>query len=156
MLRQTAELPAQVDLVLSMIEKDIGPDVVCMVSKSLAIHHRRAGDQSQHSALLELDAKSDRIQSAPEYAKRFAKRQQMQWTKRGAHLLLQTRIQVLDGTLRPLFEKWYPGLASDNSVEEAQAAWYSRHPEGLRHGGATQTLIAGSVAARPPVLKAVF
>ena len=42
-------------------------------------------------------------------SKRFAKRQQMQWTKRGAHLLLQTRTRVLDGTCRPLFEKWYPG-----------------------------------------------
>ena len=41
-------------------------------------------------------------------SKRFAKRQQMQWTKRGAHLLLQTRTQALDDTLRPLFEKWYP------------------------------------------------
>ena len=35
-------------------------------------------------------------------SKRFAKRQQMQWTKRGAHLLLQTRTRALDGTLRPL------------------------------------------------------
>jgi transcriptional regulator GlxA family with amidase domain len=41
-----------------------------MVSKFLVIHHRRAGGQSQHSALLELDAKSDRIQGALEYAKR--------------------------------------------------------------------------------------
>src|ERR1700761_6061377 len=54
-------------------------------------------------------------------SKRFAKRQQMQWTKRGAHLLLQTRTRALDGTLRPLFEKWYPGLANDNSVETAHA-----------------------------------
>jgi len=43
-------------------------------------------------------------------SKRFAKRQQMQWTKRRAHLLLQTRTRTLDGTLRPLFERWYPGL----------------------------------------------
>jgi len=48
-------------------------------------------------------------------SKRFAKRQQMQWTKRGAHLLLQTRTRALDGTLRPLFERWYPGLANDNA-----------------------------------------
>jgi hypothetical protein len=39
----------------------------------------------------------------------------MQWTKRGAHLLLQIRTRALDGTLRPLFEQWYPGLADDNS-----------------------------------------
>jgi hypothetical protein len=55
-------------------------------------------------------------------SKRFAKRQQMQWTKRGAHLLLQTRTRTLDGTLRPLFEKWYPGLANDNSPAAAQTA----------------------------------
>jgi hypothetical protein len=42
-------------------------------------------------------------------SKRSAKRQQMQWTKRGAHLLLQTRTRALDGTLRPLFERWSPG-----------------------------------------------
>jgi hypothetical protein len=54
-------------------------------------------------------------------SKRFAKRQQMQWTKRGAHLLLQTRTRALDGTLRPLFEKWYPGLANNNSAETDQA-----------------------------------
>ncbi len=53
-------------------------------------------------------------------SKRFAKRQQMQWTKRGAHLLLQTRTRALDGTLRSLFEEWYPGLANDNAAEAAQ------------------------------------
>lgn len=54
-------------------------------------------------------------------SKRFAKRQQMQWTKRGAHLLLQTRTRALDGTLRPLFERWYPGLANDNENRAGQA-----------------------------------
>ena len=55
-------------------------------------------------------------------SKRFAKRQQMQWTKRGAHLLLQTRTRALDGTLRPLFEGWYPGLANNNATNGQQAA----------------------------------
>ena len=54
-------------------------------------------------------------------SKRFAKRQQMQWTKRGAHLLLQTRTRALDGTLRPLFERWYPGLANDNVAPDIRA-----------------------------------
>ena len=48
-------------------------------------------------------------------------RQQMQWTKRGAHLLLQTRTRALDGTLRPLFERWYPGLDNDNGRGANQA-----------------------------------
>jgi hypothetical protein len=43
-------------------------------------------------------------------SKRFAKRQQMQWTKKGTHLLLQTRTQVLDGQLEETFRKWYPGF----------------------------------------------
>jgi hypothetical protein len=55
-------------------------------------------------------------------SKRFAKRQQMQWTPRGAHLLLQTRTRTLDGTLRPLFERWYPALANDNTEQVTAAA----------------------------------
>lgn len=42
--------------------------------------------------------------------KRFGKRQQMRWSKQGAHLMLQTRTRTLDGTLRQKFEQWYPGL----------------------------------------------
>jgi hypothetical protein len=53
--------------------------------------------------------------------KRFAKKQQMQWTPRGAHLLLQTRTRALDGTLRAMFERWYPGLANDNAVNTDRA-----------------------------------
>ncbi len=55
-------------------------------------------------------------------SKRFAERQQMQWTPRGAHLLLQTRTRTLDGTLRPLFERWYRGLVADNADEPMRAA----------------------------------
>ena len=54
-------------------------------------------------------------------SKRVAKKQQMQWTPRGAHLLLQTRTRTLDGTLRPLFERWYPELANDNKVDARPA-----------------------------------
>ena len=42
--------------------------------------------------------------------KRLAKRQQMRWSKRGTHLMLQTRTRVLDDTLRAKFQSWYPGL----------------------------------------------
>jgi hypothetical protein len=54
--------------------------------------------------------------------KRFAKKQQMQWTRRGAHLLLQTRTRALDGTLRATFERWYPRLANDNTTNTDRAA----------------------------------
>ena len=38
-------------------------------------------------------------------SKRFVKKQQMRWTKKGAHLLLQVRAQVLNEDLRPTFER---------------------------------------------------
>jgi hypothetical protein len=40
----------------------------------------------------------------------MVKQQQMHWTERGAHLLLQVRAQVLNGDLRKAFGRWYPGM----------------------------------------------
>jgi hypothetical protein len=42
-------------------------------------------------------------------SKRFAKKQQMQWTKKSAHLVLQMRTQVLDERLEETFRDWYTG-----------------------------------------------
>ena len=47
-------------------------------------------------------------------SKRFCKKQQMQWSKRGAHLLLQTRVKTLNHELGTVFKRWYP----DMDVEE--------------------------------------
>ena len=33
-----------------------------------------------------------------------------QWTKRGAHLLLQTRVKTLNQELGAVFQRWYPDL----------------------------------------------
>jgi hypothetical protein len=44
-------------------------------------------------------------------SKRMVKKQQMRWTKRGAHLLLQTRTTTLNGDLRDVFCNWYPAMA---------------------------------------------
>ncbi len=41
-------------------------------------------------------------------SKRMVKRQEMQWSQRGAHLLLQTRTRVLDDDLEDTFRGWYP------------------------------------------------
>ena len=43
-------------------------------------------------------------------SKRFCKKQQMQWTQRGAHLLLQIRTRVLNGDWEATFREWYPGF----------------------------------------------
>jgi transcriptional regulator GlxA family with amidase domain len=65
----SAGMSAGVDLALAMVEADLGADIARQVAKKLVIFHRRAGGQLQHSALLDLDAKSDRIQNALVYAK---------------------------------------------------------------------------------------
>jgi len=43
-------------------------------------------------------------------SKRFCKKQQMQWSKEGAHLLLQTRVRTLNGELSAIFKRWYPDM----------------------------------------------
>jgi hypothetical protein len=59
-------------------------------------------------------------------SKRFVKKQQMRWTRRGAHLLLQIRTQVLDDTLTATFQRWYPGMETSHLQQakpsHAQAA----------------------------------
>jgi hypothetical protein len=51
---------------------------------------------------------------------RFCKKQQMQWSKEGAHLLLQTRVRTLNGELGTIFKRWYPDM--DLEVEEIPIA----------------------------------
>jgi hypothetical protein len=41
----------------------------------------------------------------------------MQWSKKGAHLLLQTRTRTLDGTLHDLFTTWYPAGATHETTK---------------------------------------
>ena len=47
---------------------------------------------------------------------RMSKKQQMRWTKEGAHLLLQARAKTLDGDLRDQFAIWYPAIASSSTA----------------------------------------
>ena len=55
-------------------------------------------------------------------SKRFAKKQQMQWTKKSAHLVLQMRTQVLDERLEETFRDWYPDFRTkppENEIKQA-------------------------------------
>jgi transcriptional regulator GlxA family with amidase domain len=65
----SAGMSAGIDLALALVEKDLGVEVARAVAKKMVVYHRRAGGQSQFSALLELEPKSDRIQSALVYAR---------------------------------------------------------------------------------------
>jgi transcriptional regulator GlxA family with amidase domain len=66
----SAGMTASIDLILALVEKDVGIEVSRAVARKLVLHHRRAGGQSQFSALLELEPKSDRIQTALAFARR--------------------------------------------------------------------------------------
>src|SRR6185312_7252196 len=65
----SAGMTAAFDLALAMVEADLGEDVARAVARKLVMAQRRAGGQSQHSELLELAPKSDRIQQALDYAR---------------------------------------------------------------------------------------
>jgi len=65
----SAGMTAGIDLGLALVESDLGPELAKSVARKLVIYHRRAGGQSQFSALLELEPKSDRIQTALAYAR---------------------------------------------------------------------------------------
>jgi transcriptional regulator GlxA family with amidase domain len=66
----SAGMSAASDLAVGMIESDHGVELARVVARGLVMHHRRAGGQSQHSALLDLDARTDRVQKALTHAKR--------------------------------------------------------------------------------------
>lgn len=51
-------------------------------------------------------------------SRRFVKKQQMQWTLRGAHLLLQTRTRVLNDELDEAFRRWYPKFRPQSQMQE--------------------------------------
>ncbi|MFM0645465.1 GlxA family transcriptional regulator [Paraburkholderia bryophila] len=65
----SAGMTACIDLCLALVENDLGTAVSRAIARKLVVYHRRTGGQSQFSAMLDLEPKSDRIQSALSYAK---------------------------------------------------------------------------------------
>jgi transcriptional regulator GlxA family with amidase domain len=66
----SAGMTAAVDMALGLVERDMGADIARATAKMMVVHHRRAGGQSQHSAMFELDAKTDRVQGALAFARK--------------------------------------------------------------------------------------
>lgn len=54
-------------------------------------------------------------------SKRFVKKQQMRWTRQGAHQLLQVRMHVLNEDWRTVFERWFPHMPSAEHQDWPQA-----------------------------------
>jgi transcriptional regulator GlxA family with amidase domain len=66
----SAGMTACIDMALAMVEADLGFELSKQVAHKMVVYHRRTGGQSQFSAMLELESKSDRIRQALDYAKR--------------------------------------------------------------------------------------
>ena len=52
-------------------------------------------------------------------SKRMVKKQQMGWSQRGAHLLLQIRTRVLDEEWENTFRRWYPDFRPQGQAKKA-------------------------------------
>ena len=55
-------------------------------------------------------------------SRRMVKKQQMRWSPRGAHLLLQIRTRVLNDTLTDDYRRWYPGFTHTSPDDQVVAA----------------------------------
>jgi transcriptional regulator GlxA family with amidase domain len=83
----SAGMTTGIDLALALIDEDPGLETARTVARRLVLYHRRAGGQSQFSSLLELEPKSDRIQTALAYARcNFAGRLSVDDLAEVAHL----------------------------------------------------------------------
>lgn len=65
----SAGMSSAIDLALALIEDDHGSALSRSIARKLVVYHRRPGGQSQFSALLELEPRSDRVQRALTYAR---------------------------------------------------------------------------------------
>lgn len=65
----SAGMTAGIDLTLALVEDDLGPEMSKGIARMLVVYHRRTGGQSQFSALLELQPRSDRVQKVLAHAR---------------------------------------------------------------------------------------
>jgi transcriptional regulator GlxA family with amidase domain len=65
----SAGVTAGIDLALALIEEDLGPEAAKAAARDLVVYYRRPGGQSQFSALLEVEATSERVQRALSYVR---------------------------------------------------------------------------------------
>jgi transcriptional regulator GlxA family with amidase domain len=65
----SAGMTACIDLVLGLVEADLGHDITKMICKMMVLYHRRSGGQSQFSLLAEIDPKQERIRRVLSFIK---------------------------------------------------------------------------------------
>lgn len=65
----SAGMSAGIDLALALVEVDMGVERAREIAKKLVVYNRRSGAHPQRSALLALDARSDRVQTVLAFAR---------------------------------------------------------------------------------------
>jgi transcriptional regulator GlxA family with amidase domain len=65
----SAGMTAGVDLALALVEQDLGGAVAREIARHMVVYYRRSGGQSQFSSVLEVAPRSERIQTALDYAR---------------------------------------------------------------------------------------
>jgi hypothetical protein len=92
--------------------------------ESYIAHNRGAipnsGDRYRHGETISTAFVESTVNQV--VSKRFVKKQQMRWSERGAHLLLQIRTRVLNNELRDTFGRWYLGMMPTQAEAEQQEA----------------------------------
>ncbi len=66
----SAGMTAGIDLALALIDTDLGSDAAKTVARLLVMNQRRLGGQMQHSALLDMTPKSDRMEQVLAHIRR--------------------------------------------------------------------------------------
>jgi transcriptional regulator GlxA family with amidase domain len=65
----SAGMTAGIDMILALIEEDLGRDISRAVARMLVVYYRRPGGQYQFSSLLDLEPDSSRIRNALVFAR---------------------------------------------------------------------------------------
>jgi transcriptional regulator GlxA family with amidase domain len=65
----SAGMTAGIDMILALIEDDLGKETSRAVARMLVVYYRRSGEQDQYSSLLDLDSDSNRIRNALLFAR---------------------------------------------------------------------------------------
>ena len=77
------------------------------------------GDRYRHGEVIASSFAESTVNQV--VSKRMVNKQQMRWTERGAHRVLQVRARVVSEDLRATFHGWYPGMRAvpEPAAEEA-------------------------------------
>lgn len=116
----------EMDLEMVEIEDEVAAKLYKYVQEfAIYIHNNRAfipnyGDRYRYGEMISTAFVESTVNEL--ISKRMVKKQQMRWTKGGAHLLLQTRIKTLDGDLRDKFVEWYPGMGVSSTATHLSTA----------------------------------